>query len=322
MTEPATIAIIGAGNIGSALAHMLAGAGHRVRAWDHFDEVVTTINQRHRNDRFLPGVALDPAITATRSLAESATAADCALLCVPAAHVMTTAARLYEEHGAPLPLVCLSKGVDPRTRRPAMLALADAYEDAPSFACGGPCIAEELTGAKRGMLALAGPDVPLRERIATILRDSGQLLHVSDDRVGTAYGGVFKNVYAILVGYLSTGAATGDNLLGGALACCSAEAIALGTMLGCEPHCLAGPAGLGDLIATGLSGNSHNHSYGAALGRGERPAADALPEGARSVAHVCAWAEDAGVETPLADMVAALVAGEHIAHDRIEAALC
>ncbi len=322
MSASATIAIIGAGNIGSALAHVLAQAGHRVQAWDHFDEVVTNINQDHRNDRFLPGVALDPAITATSSLSECAAGAEWALLCVPAAHVLATAAALREQHDAPLPLVCLSKGVDPQSQRPVMLALADAHPQTPVYACGGPCIAEELTGSKRGLLALAGPQPGLRERIAAVLRDSGQLLHVSDDRIGTAYGGVFKNVYAILVGYLSTGPATGDNLLGAALASCSAEAIALGTMLGCEPHCLAGPAGLGDLIATGLSGNSHNHSYGAALGRGERPGAEALPEGARSVRHVRDWAASAGVATPLADMVAALVDGEAVAHARIETALC
>jgi glycerol-3-phosphate dehydrogenase len=43
------ISILSTGNMGTALAHVLVGQGHRVAAWDHFPEVVTDIRRRHEN---------------------------------------------------------------------------------------------------------------------------------------------------------------------------------------------------------------------------------------------------------------------------------
>jgi len=327
MTQSAKIAIIGAGNIGSALAQVLANAGHHVTAWDHFDEVVSAINQKHHNPRFLPGVDLNPRIHATRAFSEISAETCCAFICIPAKHVVDTVRSLHEESGKPLPLVCMSKGVDPDSGRPAMLALAETQSDDPVFGLGGPCVAEEMISDQRGMLSLAGPAGLARDRIAALLGDSGQLLHIDEDLVGTAYGGVFKNVYAILFGYLSTSPAAGDNLLGAALSVCTAEALVLGRELGCETRSLIGPAGLGDLIATSLSGKSHNHRFGNELGSGASPDSASAhcgqrPEGAHSVHHLLRWADAFDVDVPLADLVGAMVSGEWIDYGRIEAALC
>ena len=59
------IGVIGGGAWGTALATVAARAGREVTLWARETDVVTAINERHENRRFLPGVALDPAIRAT-----------------------------------------------------------------------------------------------------------------------------------------------------------------------------------------------------------------------------------------------------------------
>ena len=52
------IAVLGAGNMGTVMAHALAQNGHDVTIWDHFPDVVEDIRRHRTNRRFLPGVEL------------------------------------------------------------------------------------------------------------------------------------------------------------------------------------------------------------------------------------------------------------------------
>src|SRR5260370_37342350 len=63
------LAIIGGGAWGTALAMVARRAGSIPRLWARDPGVVATINECHRNPPFLPGVILDPAITATTDMA-------------------------------------------------------------------------------------------------------------------------------------------------------------------------------------------------------------------------------------------------------------
>ena len=47
--SPINMAVLGAGNMGTALAHALAGNGHPVTVWDHFPDVVEDIRLRREN---------------------------------------------------------------------------------------------------------------------------------------------------------------------------------------------------------------------------------------------------------------------------------
>ena len=55
-------AVLGAGSWGTALASLLAGKGFPVTAWDKDVPVLDEIVRAHRNERYLPGVALPPAL--------------------------------------------------------------------------------------------------------------------------------------------------------------------------------------------------------------------------------------------------------------------
>ena len=62
------VGIVGLGNLGAAVANLSAGNGHDVIGWEYNADVVDEINQQHTNARFLPGVAIQPKVTATGEL--------------------------------------------------------------------------------------------------------------------------------------------------------------------------------------------------------------------------------------------------------------
>ena len=88
-----SVGIVGAGAWGSALAITSRRAGRDVLIWAHEPETLADINQRHRNEVYLPGVKLDPAIEATARLNEVANC-DFLLMATPAQHVREIAAGL------------------------------------------------------------------------------------------------------------------------------------------------------------------------------------------------------------------------------------
>ena len=90
--SPIKMAVLGAGNMGTALAHALAGNGHEVTVWDHFPEVVEDIRLRRENRRFLPGVRLHAGVRATASPAECVAGAALIEVSVPSVFVTSTLA--------------------------------------------------------------------------------------------------------------------------------------------------------------------------------------------------------------------------------------
>jgi N6-L-threonylcarbamoyladenine synthase len=74
--ESVKVGIIGGGAWGTALAQVAAEGGETL-LWAREPEVVESVNARHENCLFLPGLALDPSIRATGELAGLADARPC-----------------------------------------------------------------------------------------------------------------------------------------------------------------------------------------------------------------------------------------------------
>ena len=64
------IAVIGAGNWGTALAATLAKTGHAAALWAYEPEVAESIRAQHENALFMPGVKLPQSIAVTNDLGE------------------------------------------------------------------------------------------------------------------------------------------------------------------------------------------------------------------------------------------------------------
>ena len=67
-----SVGIVGAGAWGTALAVIAKRAGRDVLIWAYEPETLADLTRNHRNEVYLPGVSLDPAIGATGRLSEVA----------------------------------------------------------------------------------------------------------------------------------------------------------------------------------------------------------------------------------------------------------
>ena len=106
-----TVAVIGAGAWGTALAVLASRRGHDVRLWVRRPDLATAIDAGRENSTYLPGVKLDPAITVT---ADSARIGDAAMVLsvLPVQHTRSVLSTLASHIAADATLVICSKGTD------------------------------------------------------------------------------------------------------------------------------------------------------------------------------------------------------------------
>ena len=128
---------------------------------------------------------------------------------------------------------------------------------------------------------------------------------------------------ALCVG-MAIGLGFGDNTTASLITRGLAETARLAMKLGADPLTLMGLAGLGDLVATCSSPLSRNRTFGEKLGQGmttEEIVASTrqVAEGAKSCASIYDLASNNGVDAPVAQHVAAVVAGEMSARDMMYA---
>jgi glycerol-3-phosphate dehydrogenase (NAD(P)+) len=308
------IAVLGAGNMGTAMAHALAGNGHEVTVWDHFPEVVEDIRLRRENRRFLPGVRLHAGIRATAGAGECVAGAALVVVGVPSPFVASMLAPVVSVLEKNAVLLNVSKGFAPGTRRPLLFMLERL---APMHACvhlAGPAIANELARGVPASIVLAAADERVALRVAGWFAAPSFMPGTTTDVAGAALGGILKNVYAILLGALETLSGDARNLEAAALSAGVREMAAIAGAHGGRAATLYGLAGLGDLIATGFSEDSHNRGFGRQLASGKTAARIEndngwLPEGARAVIAACALARARQVRAPLAGLVRRWVGG-------------
>lgn len=309
------IGVLGAGNIGTAMAQVLASNGHdEVAIWDFFPEVVEGIRLHRENRRFLPGVRLHGGIRAVADAGECVTDAALVVVGVPSPFIASTLAPVVPALEKCAVLLNLAKGFAPRTRQLPPLLMSRL---APGHSCvhlAGPAIANELARGLPASVVLAADDERIAERVASWLAGPSLIVATTNDVAGTALAGILKNVYAILLGCLETLSGGARNIEAAALNASLHEMAAIASAHGGQTSTLYGLAGLGDLVATGFSRDSHNRKFGQSLASGKTVAEIAtemrwLPEGVRAATAACALARAGKVRAPLAGLVRRWIGG-------------
>lgn len=278
---PGPIAILGGGAWGTALGGTLAKAGAEVRFWR----------------RGAPAAVLAGATMVLAAVPAQATRAVLTSLVLP-------------EDAA---LVLTAKGLERGTLKLQSEIAAEVAPGHPVAVLTGPSLAADLTAGLPTAVTLAMADSAQGAELQRRLATASLRPYLSDDLIGAQIGGAVKNVIAIACG-AAIGLGLGDSARAALMARGFAEMVRLGTALGGRAETFAGLSGLGDLALTAASERSRNYAYGLALGRGAAPAALAADgrtyEGAATAAPVAALAARRGVEMPVSNIVAALVAGE------------
>ena len=302
-------AVMGAGMWGTTFAQVLCDAGTTAMLWGRRPELVATINDRHENPDYLPGITLPPALTATADPARALHGAGIVVLAVPAQTLRRHLQAWLDLLPADAAFISLMKGIELGTHDRMSQVIAEVTGAGPEriAVVSGPNLAREIAERQVAATVVASADDTLAKRLQQECHTPYFRPYTNPDVIGCELGGAVKNVIALGVG-IAVGMGCGDNTRATLITRGLAEITRLGAALGADQHTFAGLAGLGDLVATCSSPLSRNRTFGEMIGRG-MPVADVatvttqVAEGAKSAGPVLELATALGVEMPITGVV-------------------
>jgi glycerol-3-phosphate dehydrogenase (NAD(P)+) len=308
------LTVLGAGAWGSALAASTA-ARHPTCLWARDAAQAQALQHTRRNERYLPGVVLPPALQIEPDFARAVAhaAGGLVVIATPMAALQEMLVRLSSRAADAPGLLWLCKGFEQGSGR---LGHEIARDDSPHARVGvisGPSFAIEVARGQPTALVAASSDAALCELAVQALHGDTLRVYTSADPVGVEVGGAVKNVLAIATG-IADGMALGLNARAALITRGLAEMTRLGVALGARPETFMGLSGLGDLVLTATGDLSRNRQVGQALARGlplARILADLghVAEGVPTAAMVWQRACACGVEMPITQAVVQVLDG-------------
>ena len=245
MTERFDVLILGYGEMGHAMEHLLADR-HNLYIWDKF------VDAGHRS----------------AVLEEATPKADFILFCLPVnphREIVTQIEPLLKEH-----CICLSvaKGLDEAGQTAAQI-FEEVLDGKHQYVLlYGPMIAEEICAGRYAFAQVGSRHEDSGTRTCELFRGSRLYVDYTSDINGISWSVILKNVYAILFGAADE-LNMGDNMRGFLAVEAVREMDRIVRKMGGEAGCCYHLAGLGDLITTATSESSHHHNLGRQLARGE-----------------------------------------------------
>jgi glycerol-3-phosphate dehydrogenase (NAD(P)+) len=316
--------VIGGGAWGTALAQVCSRAGLETTLWARETDVVASINTSHENTSFLAGVDLDPAIRATGDFADLA-GSDLVLAVTPAQHLRSSLAAFAPHARDGLRILLCAKGIEQGSLKLMTEVLSEAIPQARAAVLSGPSFARDVAKGLPTAVTLACPDEDCARDLAELIATPTFRPYFATDMIGAEAGGAVKNVLAIACGIVE-GRGLGRSAHAALITRGFSELTRIAVALGGQAETVAGLCGLGDLVLTCSSPQSRNMSVGLAIGRGEtlREALEgklSIAEGVESAPAVRQLAARLGVDTPICEATAAILAGEVGVDDAIRALL-
>ena len=315
MTSFNSVAIVGAGAWGTALAGVAARAGRAVVLCARSAEAAAAISAARSNPK-LPGITLHTSIEVTGDLKRAA-AADIILIATPAQNLRAAATALGPHLAAGTPLVACAKGIERGTHKFMTEVIAEVAPSARPAILSGPGFAEEVARGLPTAVTLAATDESLASELVQALGSATFRPYHTTDVRGVEIGGAAKNVLAIAAGIVA-GKKFGASALAALTTRGFSELVRLGRACGARGETMAGLSGLGDLILTCSTPQSRNFALGIALGRGESAPSGKLVEGAVTAPVLAELAAAEGVDMPVSNAVADILRGAATVDEAIE----
>ncbi|MCI5095691.1 MAG: NAD(P)-dependent glycerol-3-phosphate dehydrogenase [Rhodobacteraceae bacterium] len=298
-----SVAVLGAGAFGTALAISLAGTGP-VTLWTRSAEQATAMQSSRVNNSRLPDVTLPETLHVTASLDE-AVQADVLLLAVPMQKMrdlLMTQQELLRHHT----LVACCKGIELGTGLGPMAVIDEVLPGTQSALLTGPSFAADIARGLPTALTLACADAELGQSLQQKLTTANLRLYRTRDTIGAELGGALKNVIAIGCGAV-IGAGMGDSARAALMTRGYAEMQRLALAVGARSETLAGLSGFGDLTLTCGSELSRNFQLGLSIGRGEEFDPNVTVEGAATARAVLHRTQKMGLDMPVTETVVSLL---------------
>jgi glycerol-3-phosphate dehydrogenase (NAD(P)+) len=327
MAKTIKVAVLGSGNMGTAVAQVLAVNGHEVRLWNHEGdrEPLKEIEEFGENKKYLPGLRLSKNINPISDIAGALKDARIVFFAVPSRFVESVVKKAAPYLPAIAVCVDVSKGMDEKSLG---LITGIIGKNLPPelrqnvVTVSGPTMATDMARGQFTAMNIASKNKSAANLVKHALENQNIKIVFTDDIVGVEVAGSFKNVYAIAMG-LCDGLEFSMNTKAALLVQSLKEMGLLIKKMGGKAETLYGLAGLGDLIGTGMAVSSRNRRFGESLVRLKDPkkaaaAAGLIIEGIWASGILCRLGKKYHVKLPFADMVYSVISGKSNPKKEIE----
>ena len=291
-----TVAILGSGLWGSALATLASYNQHQIHLWSR------------RSPETLESV-IDQA--------------DVILSAVSISGVQPTVEKL-QVIGLPkeVVIVTATKGLDPFTTLTPSQVWQQAFPHNPVVVLSGPNLSKEIKQGLPAVTVVASEDELAARKVQAIFASESFRVYCNQDPLGTELGGTLKNVIAIAAG-VCDGLQLGTNAKAGLLTRALPELIRVGTALGACATTFFGLAGLGDLLATCNSPLSRNYQVGYGLAQGKSldkilSEVEGTAEGINTTNVLIKIASQQQIAIPIAYQVYCLLQGKNTPQEAVK----
>lgn len=265
------VGVIGAGAFGTALAITAARGGHSVKILARSINVVESINQHHRNPKYLTEIELPENLTATNVIADVVSDCDMLILALPTQLIPTW---LAENRDLIPPTLLLCNSAKGLYLKDGSL-LSNAIESAlgnrqqPYCVLSGPSFALEIAKGMPTAVVVASKYLYHAVTAQRLLSSLIFRVYTSQDVIGVELGGALKNPLAIGAGMIE-GKGFGINTMAFYITRSQLELMSLCRAMGGNPETISGLSGVGDLILTCFGEQSRNRTCGVRLAKGEK----------------------------------------------------
>jgi glycerol-3-phosphate dehydrogenase (NAD(P)+) len=319
-----SIAVLGAGSWGTALALHLDRSGHDVRLWARDSNLLDAIQRSGSNPHYLPGERLSADIGLVAAIEEAVSDVSCVVFAVPSHGLRAVVRRAVPSLRSGAILVSAAKGLEEQTlARMSQVILEETGGSYPTVVLSGPSFAAEVARGLPTAVLAASADQAAVACVQDSFRGPTFRLYASDDVTGVEIGGALKNVIAIAAGAVE-GLGLGYNAMAALITRGLAEISRLATAEGGRRETLSGLAGLGDLVLTCTGDLSRNRRVGIELGRGRRlddilSTLQMVAEGVRTTGAALALGARHGIELPITAQMRRVLDGTCSPREAVEA---
>ncbi len=296
-TEKATLAILGAGAWGSALAKLANHNQHEIYLWSR--SLNLSLEQVLKD--------VDIIVSAISMKGVNETAEKIKKIGLPEQVILVTA----------------TKGLDPETTRTPSQIWEANFPHNPVVVLSGPNLSKEIDDKLPAATVVASKNKAVATAVQNIFASGLFRVYSSSDPIGTELGGTLKNVIAIASG-VCDGLELGTNAKSALLTRALTEIIRIGTHLGGKTETFFGLSGLGDMLATCSSSLSRNYQvgYGLAQGKSLEEILEELPgtaEGVNTTNVLIDIAHREEIPLPISTQVFLLLNGKITPEEAVEA---
>ena len=316
MQKKEIVAVLGAGNMGTAIAQVIAENGYKVNLWNHSGDLepLRQIKEKSENINYLSGVKLSKNINPEPDIRSAISKADVVFITVPSAFiepVMKLAAPFLS--GLAI-CVDVSKGLDKKSLCLITDVLKNILPKNKIATISGPAVAGQMVAGNFTAMNVASSDARAMSLVKKVMENKNLKLIPTGDIIGVEVAGSFKNVYAIAMG-ICDGLKISTNTKAVLFVAALKEMGLIVKKMGGELATVYGLAGLGDLVGTVLASASRNRRLGEFLAQGlslDKAMAQIgqVVEGVSAAEALNSLSKKYKLKTPFADTVYKIIFGK------------